>query len=214
MELTTIGAKEDSMRAAVIAAVAILVVPSAFAQSWNLLDNPHFDTGVLHWSEASQAIITWDPSVDAFGDPDSGSVLIVQITGDIDAAVAVADCVSITPNTEYRFGGRIYVQGAQPGTPRVLVGLALYDGPGCTGSALSGPSTSNLVTTDQWMMKESSWITQPEAVSARFRVNIFNSTTDTFEVHGDTMFVIDNTRLFEDGFEDGNTGQWSSTLPM
>lgn len=202
------------MRAVVIAAVVILIGPSAFAQSWNLLDNPSFDTGILNWTEASQAIIAWDPSFDAFEDHFLGSILMVQIAGDSDAAIVLADCVSISPNTEYRFGGRIYVQGGQPGTPHVLVGLSQYDGPGCTGSALTSPSTTNLVTTGEWMMKEGTWTTPSVAVSARFKINIFNLTTDTFEVHGDTMFVMDNTPLFEDGFEIGDTGQWSDTVDL
>lgn len=62
-------------------------------------------------------------------------------------------------------------------------------------------------------MKSTTRFTPPEAVSVRFRINVFNSTTDAFQVHGDTMFLIDITPLFNDGFESSDTSAWSITMP-
>lgn len=199
---------------AMIGTVAILFsAVSASTQPWNLLANPNFDTGTAHWVEASDALMSWDPTADAHGSPDSGSIMVTQIAGDTDAAIIVADCVPLQGDTEYILGGRFYVDGSQPGDPHILVGASLFDGPDCTGNILTSPATNNAALTDQWFMKSTTRLTPTEAVSAQFKINVFSSTTDAFQIHGDTMFIIDITPLFADGFESSDTSAWSDTVP-
>ncbi|MEN8164321.1 MAG: hypothetical protein ABFS37_09340, partial [Acidobacteriota bacterium] len=136
-----------------------------------------------------------------------------QFEPDADAAIVLADCVPIQGDTEYHLGGRFFVQGSQPGDPHILISAILFDGPDCTGSVLTSPSTNNIALTDQWFMKSTTRFTPAEAVSAHFRINVFNDTTDAFQVHGDTMFIIDITPVFNDGFESSDTSAWSITVP-
>lgn len=180
----------------------IILIGPGIGHGANLLKNPNFDAGIDHWVAASDALIDWDSNDDVDGDPNSGSMVIVQQDGDVDAAVSQADCVPVTGGTEHSFGGHIYVTSDQPGTPRVLMGLSLYDGPNCTGAGLISPSTSNIVSSfDTWIMKSTTAVIDDFAVSARLRINIFNLTTEPLKIRVDSMFIL-GPMIFEDGFED------------
>jgi len=200
------------MRILACALPILLTAGIAAGQGGNLLDNPNFDTGIDHWTPASDAQIFWEPQWDYDGNPNSGSMLVIQVDGDADAAMSLADCVPVEGNKEYFLGGGFYVVGAQPGTPHVMVSAILYDGPDCTGSYVSSPSTNNIALVDQWFMKSTTQVIGPAAVSAILRINVFNSTTDAFEALADSMFI-KKTHIFEDGFESSNTDNWSTTVP-
>ncbi len=194
-------------------AIVLLSAGPTAAQNWNLLNNPNFDTDLDHWTPVSDAVLFFDANNDVHGDPDSGSMVIIQIQDDVDVAAAVADCVPIESETEYTFGGRFHVTAAQPGDPGILIGLTMFDGPDCTGTILMNPGTNNHVLIDQWFLKSGTRFTPPGALSADFHVLIFNGSTDLYQVHSDTMFVIDITPVFNDGFESSDTGAWSLTMP-
>lgn len=190
----------------------MLTAGIAAGQGGNLLDNPNFDTGIDHWTPVSDAQIFWEPSWDFDGNPSSGSMLVIQVDGDADAAMSLADCVPVEGNREYFLGGGFYVVGSQPGTPHVIVSATLFDGSDCTGSYLTSPSTNNVALVDQWFVKSTTQVIDPAAVSTMLRINVFNSTTDAFEALVDSMFII-KTQIFEDGFESSDTGYWSATAP-
>lgn len=200
------------MRLLACIAPIMLTAGIAAGQGGNLLDNPNFDNGIDHWTPESDAQIFWEPLSDFDGNPNSGSMLVVQVDGDADAAIGLADCVPVEGNEEYILGGGFYVVGALPGTPHVMLSATLYDGPDCTGSFLASPSTNNIALVDQWFMKSTTQVIDPAAVSARLRINVFNSTTDAFEALTDSMFI-SKTQIFEDGFESSDTGRWSSAVP-
>lgn len=186
---------------------------SASAQYSNLLNNPNFNTGIDHWIEASDAQISWDPANDAHGYPNSGSIVINQVFGDLDGASVFADCVPIQAETEVLLGGWFFVDGSEPGEPHVMIQTAIYDAPDCTGTFLQGIATNNIASTDQWFMKSTYRVIETGAVSAQFIIIAFNDSTDAFQVHGDTMFIIDLMPLFDDGFESSDTSAWSTTVP-
>lgn len=184
----------------------------AAGQGGNLLDNPNFDTGIDYWTAESDAQIFWEPNWDFNGNPNSGSMLVIQVDGDADAAMSLAECVPVEGNKEYFLGGGFYIAGSQPGTPHVTVSAILFDGSDCTGSYLTSPSTNNAALVDQWFMKSTTQVIDPAAVSTMLRINVFNLTTDAFEVLVDSVFIL-KTQIFEDGFESSDTGDWSSTVP-
>ncbi len=181
-------------------------------QGGNLLDNPNFDNDTDHWIAESDAQIFWEPDWDYDGDPNSGSMLVIQVDGDADAAMSLADCLPVEGNKEYMLGGGFFVDGSQTGTPHVMVSATLYDGTNCTGSYLTSPSTNNVALVDQWFMKSTTQVIHPAAVSTMLRISVFNSTTDAFEALADSMFL-KRTQIFEDGFESSDTSFWSATVP-
>lgn len=179
-----------------------LLIGPGIGHGENLLNNPNFDTGIDHWVAVSDALIGWEPGDDVNGDPKSGSMVIAQDDGDVDAAISEADCVSVVGGAEYRFGGHVYVTSGQPGTPRILIGMSLYDGHKCTGSPLISPSTSNVISSfDTWILKTSAGVINSSALSARLHINVFNLTTDPLKISVDSMFIL-GPMMFEDGFED------------
>ncbi len=167
----------------------------------NLLANPDFDTSIDHWSPASDAVIAWDSSIDIGSDPSSGSMIILQENGDIDAAASVADCIPVHGGASYFFGGGFLVAAGQPGTPHILVVMALYDGPDCTGSGLTSPGTVNSASVGSWFIKSATSTIDAAALSAEPAILIFNGTDEAFQVHADSMFIIEMP-IFDDGFED------------
>lgn len=44
------------MRPMIGTVIVLLSAFSASAQSWNMLNNPHFDDGIEHWIEASESL--------------------------------------------------------------------------------------------------------------------------------------------------------------
>jgi len=174
----------------------------------NLLANPDFDDGIAGWTAAADGDIAWDELTDIVGDPNSGSMVITQLSGGSNAGIAESECVEVVPDREYIFGGYFLVASGQSGTSHVLVGLSLFDDARCLGTPLTSPSSTNTAIEDTWFSKVISSVLPSDAHSAMLHANVFNGNTDEFVVHSD-HFVIEPALIFADGFESGDTTEWS-----
>jgi hypothetical protein len=125
--------------AAAVATAVLLAAQAAPLAAQNLLGNPGFQTSLSNWlivgSHAS-----WDATLDADGNPNSGSA-----NGFFDAPTAngvdgvVAQCVPVTVGTTYHFGGKIFVaehNSAAGGAFYLLVPFPTAD---CSGPPPPGP---------------------------------------------------------------------------
>ncbi|MCP4898916.1 MAG: hypothetical protein GY906_18245, partial [bacterium] len=173
---------------------------------------PDFDSGISGWTAAANGAIIWDEFTDIDGDSESGSMVLTQLAGSTTAGIAMADCVSVVPNVNFSFGGNFLIDSGQGGVSRVLVGLTLFDGPSCSGSPLTSPSTTNSAIEDVWFEKIMTWVMPGNALSASLRVNAFNGDATKFVIRADA-FHVGEVPIFADGFESGDTSAWSSVMP-
>lgn len=193
-----------------------LLLPAivALGQNGNILGNPDFDTDIDHWTPTSDAQISWESEIDIDSDPNSGSMLIIQVQDDTDFAGVLSDCFLIEGGYEYSFGGRFYIDGTQPGDPGIVITANSYSSANCEGATIDSPGTNNFVLTDEWFLKGTSFRLFPvEANSARLRISTFNNTTDQFLVYADSMYFSNSTIILKDGFESSDTNAWSE-LPQ
>jgi len=192
-----------------------LLLPAtvALGQNGNILNNPDFDTDIDHWTPLSDAQISWESEIDVDSDPNSGSMLITQVQDDADFAGVLSDCFLIEGGYEYSFGGRFYVDGTQPGDPRIVITANSYSSANCEGVPIDSPGTNNIALTDEWFLKDTSFrLFSVEANSARLRISIFNNTTDQFLVYADSIYFSNSTIILRDGFESSGSNARSEWL--
>lgn len=193
----------------------LLILPAmeALGQFGNILDNPDFDTGIDPWSPVSNAQISWEPKIDMDSDPNSGSMLIVQVQGATNAALVLSECFPIEGGSEYTFGGRFFIDGTQPGDPGIVISGISFSSANCEGAAIDAPGTNNFVVTDEWFLKGTSFrLFSVEANSARLRISSANRTDDEFFVYADSMYFFPSSNIFRDGFESSDAGAWPELL--
>ena len=124
--------------ATALAMAVLLASQAAPLAAQNLLINPHFDTGLTGWLITSQT--SWDPSLDADGNPGSGSA-----SGFFDsptpngADAVITQCVPLTIGVTYHGGGKIFIPShtsAAGGAFFVMVPFPTTD---CSGPPPPGP---------------------------------------------------------------------------
>jgi hypothetical protein len=124
--------------AAASAIAMLLASQAAPLAAQNLLVNPHFDTGLNGWLITSQT--SWDPTLDADGNPSSGSA-----NGFFDSPTpngadsVITQCVALTVGVTYHGGGKIFIaehNSAVGGAFYVMVPFPTTD---CSGPPPPGP---------------------------------------------------------------------------
>src|SRR5260370_1101358 len=124
--------------AAAAAMAVLLAFQAAPLAAQNLLVNPHFDTGLNGWLITSQT--AWDPTLDADGNPNSGSA-----SGFFDSPTpngadsVITQCVPLTVGVTYHGGGKIFIpehNSAAGGAFYVMVPFPTTD---CSGPPPPGP---------------------------------------------------------------------------
>ncbi|MCB1044959.1 MAG: hypothetical protein KDC35_18605 [Acidobacteria bacterium] len=148
----------------------------------NSIINGDFDTNVLSWSFTTPGTFTHNASLDADGDPMSGSGELANTSPVAFGTSFAAQCVNgIVAGNSYDFGARIRfdTSNTQTASGRANVVVSFFDGPNCSGMNLGGTTTSNIVstTTDTWIQAEIlGFIAPAMAVSAQ--VSLFTVKTE------------------------------------
>lgn len=185
--------------------------------AFNLFANPHLDCDMGGWVETSTNgdEIDHDPAVDYQNSVDSGSVSI-QNLGSQD--FSIGQCINLIDDA--RLGLRSSLRlllplGSFPLEMRYI--CELYDAAGCTGSLLVTrqrlfPSIGD--SDGAWIEREYPFLPVPAAASALCSFDLTTGQDQDFTAHFDALFAgpIDPT-LFRDGFESGDTSEWSNAVP-
>lgn len=192
-----------------VASLVILVLVPTVAVAGNLLVNRDFDLDLSGW----ESIGTWSPS-DATCLPGSGSVEWTNTAPSTAGSMFVSQCVDLPagglPELEAR--AWLLIPGGQAGSGYVQLGVWRYDGPGCGGSPVSS-FAQDFDLVGPWMETVLS-IPADRVVAGSVRVWAVNQKIGAgdFQSYAD-HFWFGPPLIFEDGFEHGTTGLWSSTVP-
>jgi len=203
------------MRVVRFAALALAAVfPAPFAWGQNLVFNPTFDTDVAGWSAEGTSSIVWD-SLDADGNPASGSALVTNLSTTANDSTGARQCVDgLTEATFYRFAADILVPGGQSETGHAHLLAQWYGGPGCGGGQVGLVDTFGISTStpDVWYTDSVTAEAPAGTQSARLRLSIWkNEESGTLVAHFDNVEFAN--QIFSDGFESGDTTAWSATVP-
>ncbi|MEM7585343.1 MAG: Ig-like domain-containing protein, partial [Acidobacteriota bacterium] len=136
----------------------------------------------------------------------SGSIGILSLQN---ADFALGQCVDWV-SSAYDLAARVRVEGASDVEVEVVLHCERFSQSGCVGASLGDSSSqfSLSPTGGTWQPLEHA---SEGGQSALCGVDLRLLTGDGFEAFVDGLFVA--TQLFADGFESGNTGAWSNTVP-
>ena len=123
------------LRPTLLAAVCLASAAGAQAAGPNVLVNPNFDGGVAGWT--SDALLTFDPTLDVDSSAASGSALAQVPSG---GAPAVCQCLDadIPAGPVYELGGYFRVAPGQDPEAEVVFILDTFDQRGCAGTSTLG----------------------------------------------------------------------------
>jgi len=188
-----------------LAGLALMFVFTDGASSQNLLVNPDFNTDLSGWSGPG----LWDVP-DAFGSPSSGSATWINTFG-AGGAVYVTQCVELNPWIEgYDLAGYGLVPSGQPGSGYTYLSVAFFSDAGCS-TYITGFSTAHSSELDAWTLLSLTGWTPNGAASAQIAAANQKTAPGDVQVWGDAIFFGRNPdMLFADGFQSGNTSEWSS----
>ncbi|MEO1088592.1 MAG: hypothetical protein AAFY88_30530 [Acidobacteriota bacterium] len=182
--------------------------------SRNQLTNGHFDCDLSSWIQVSTdpEEITYT-GADVDESADSGSAAITNLTASND--FILGQCAPIFAEVDFDMTAEVRLTTRAPG---VNVGLrcVFYGLSDCVGPEIGDPSTFVTLLADTsgaWMALESSFTSPAGSKSALCSVGLFTDTAETFEAAVDQIRLIAADEIFSDGFEGGNTTQWSDTQP-
>ena len=124
--------------AAASAMAVLLGAQAAPLAAQNLLTNPGFDTSLNGWLVIGPA--TWDPTLDAAGNPGSGSAKAVfdapTVTG-VDGVIE--QCVPLTVGATYHMGGKIFIAAGNTAAGGAFYLLVPFPTADCSGPPPPGP---------------------------------------------------------------------------
>lgn len=190
----------------VVFVMAVFLPTGASAQ--NMLINPDFDTDVTTgWS----GLGVWDP-MDAFGSPTSGSAMwINDFTGG--GAHYLNQCIEIPGFTGgFDLSGWTYVPSGQASTGQSYLLAVFFSDPGCA-DPISVFQTSNFAGFDAWVRLMLIGWSPPESSSVEISLVNTKDQPGDYQVFHDAVFFGPNPDMvFGDGFETGDTSQWTSAV--
>lgn len=200
-------------------AIFVVLILSSPLLAQNLLVNPGFDTPdqLTGWTcLETHGEANWIP-YDRLGSPSSGSMEHF-VTGDANHQfIDCQQCVPVEELHPYSASAWYYWPDdpdvTQDGTTRMS--MIFYANPDCTSS--QGVSTNVAVphpALDTWYQLVTAEITAPPGTSSAL-VSIFtwqNFADQWVRARLDDLDV-STTILFQDGFESGGVGFWSSSMP-
>ena len=153
----------------------LLLVFGAFpAVAQNLVTNGSFDSDTSSWNFTTPGTFTHSTSLDADGNPASGSGELANSSTVVFGTSFAAQCITsgISGGSSYDWGARMrYDTGnVQTGSGRANVVVSFFDGPSCGGSNVGGSTTVDFTSsnTNIWTQNEVLGFTAPGgAVSAQ-----------------------------------------------
>lgn len=201
----------------------------------NLLENPNFDDNVAGWTTSS-------PSELAFGTddvgraPTSGSAAVTNLTG-TGHTISVSQCVAVSPQQGYYVTGRVQHISGSLADPTLSSTVEFFGGAACTGGllssrvvpGLSGDTNGGRMFCDGFESGDTtgwggpggcaeawqgfaSWVRGASgAASARVTFTFDAGASADFEANLDDVQFYQ--MLFGDGFESGDTSEWSKAVP-
>jgi hypothetical protein len=146
-------------------ALAMLATP-VFAAG-NLLNNPSFDHDLAGWTVLGSETASWN-QVDAFNDLHSGSAVVGNAKNPSAGSVplALGQCVSVAPSSDYSFGGRMMVPAGQPENTSAELWAESYASDNCT-TGLLLTAQEHVSTTAKWTTRARGFTTLPTVHSVR-----------------------------------------------
>jgi len=182
----------------------------------NLLANPNLDGNLEGWGVASQSAgeVTHDALVDASDAPTSGSARLENPHG-LGSVLELSQCVVVTEGETHVVGGRVQVESSGEGFPEIHALVQAYTSGDCSGEPLVTEETPSVLgdTDGVWLDELETIVLVPEgAGSARV---IFRVEGDEYAARtwlDDLRFFFEDVIIFVDGFESGDSSDWSSTV--
>ncbi len=183
----------------------------------NLLKNPNFDASLVSWlaQPPASGSVRFDGE-DADGWTVSGSVIMELEAGT--QVYAVSQCVAIDEALDYVFGGRARIASALPTDPEGFAQAQYYGSTNCTVTPLGSEVLGPALVGDSggvWLDLGEAVTTPPTgARSAYVSYLVVAGAAPDFDASFDRVYFHREVGvLFADGFESGDTLQWSLTFP-
>ena len=180
----------------------------------NLLRGGHFDCDLQDWIlDPPGTDLLQHSATDADDALDSGSA---QALLDGNHALALQQCIPATGLTSVSLGGAFRVDAQDQSQVMLVRGCEFFSQPACTGPTVGSIFTSDVIedTRMAFLDRASTVPFLETATSARC---VFSSLSDTrtISLFMDQLFArsIDPREVFTDGFENGDTSAWSTTVP-
>ena len=183
----------------------------------NRLRNGHFDCDLDRWqvTPSDGVDVTHDATVDLDGSPESGAARIEPLlpppTGS--SSFALDQCTELAAGLfEMVTRTRIEIAGGAQLTFRRR--CEFFAQAGCAGSLGAVEVSQNRGDSGGLWVGFVDPVQPPAAtVSARCTFRVDRPSGADFTAHLDQLYLRPSSLLFRDGFESGNTSQWSSTVP-
>jgi 6-phosphogluconolactonase (cycloisomerase 2 family) len=186
--------------------------------STDLLANPNFDSSVAGWiaTPSDPGVVQFDGGEDGDGWPISGSALIEYLNGT--PGYAISQCVPVVDNATYVAGGRVRIVSPSFTEPETFVQAQYFGSTNCTVTPLGTEVLGSVVagdTNELWVdLAEEIQTPPPAARSAYVSFVAQPGVVPDFDASFDRLyFQIYAIVLFADGFESGDTTQWSAQVP-
>ncbi|MCP4654870.1 MAG: DUF11 domain-containing protein, partial [bacterium] len=192
-----------------------------FVRTWrvergNILSNGYFDCTLDSWVGVSTVPEEIAHSPDDFDDSSaSGSAQVTNLSASID--FSLGQCVDVNlPSVPFcPFEARVRLD-AEPGVSLLLSKTCeFFSETACAGFSMASNSTLSFIadTAGGWEIVGFS-IRPPEAAaSALCSFDLSTPTAEDFNIYYDEVRLTCASLIFEDGFESGDTSQWSSAVP-
>ncbi len=167
--------------------------------------NCAFDLGIAGWTALNGQL--YHDSGD--GHPSAGSAYAYADAPSDWFAMLNDACILIPPSEKYWFGAWATLEPTSDDSTRCEVRFQVYDNSGCTGSTVSMPSTSWVDTrTTSWVLIDGEFTAGLLPQWAQLYA-LCMADASPFAVLIDSFFLMEDPRLFIDGFESGNCFNWS-----
>ena len=179
----------------------------------NRFANGHFDCDIAQWeiNVTNAAEATWS-SDDHEGSAESGSLRFENLTAS--GLFQITQCFDLPELAEYELSGFLRLVSGDGDAIAVGRFCEPFDAPVCGGASLGElGSTVAGVTVGPWAGFGRSFVMPAATRSARCGVRVTTGTGASFIVGFDALLFRNLDGIFGDGFESGDTSQWSDSNP-
>jgi hypothetical protein len=178
----------------------------------NLFDDGHFDCDLGAWVPASiNPSEIFHSADDVDGSSDSGSAAIESTSAGTE--FALGQCRPAQGGVDYDLSARVRLATGAAGIG-VRLSCEFFDAEDCAGASLGVPTTSTLLLEDTggaWVPIADRVSAPTGAASLLCAVDLLTASGAAFEARLDRLQLV-APGIFSDGFESGDTSQWSQTL--
>ena len=175
-----------------IAIVGLIASTSLAAH--NLLQNPGFATVLDPWQPFNGfGQTTVLSNFDANGDPNSGSAFVtIPANSTFRQPPAAQQCVAITPNTTYVYGGKAYLPNATTvaNGNDVFASAQFFPAPNCAGNVDVFDFSAHVSTRDTWLGMLGVITSGASDVSVQIYPYLDAAVGTTVQLYFDDMFLL------------------------